>query len=137
MKEKILFFGTLRSKKVLKNVLLENLENFNFKECYIKSAKLKKVVNETYPALFYTNNPLDIVEAVIIEYLEESHLKKILFFESWEYKIENIEVYVDNKKILVKYLKESKKTLISDEDWNYYQWKKKMKVLMLSVPDCG
>ena len=123
MSKKLLFFGTLRSRKVLKEIVSQNLTKLKFYKCIVKFAKLKKVKNENYPVLCRTKNELDKIDAEIVENLNAEDIKRILFFESWEYIFDSIEVIYDNKKIDVEYLKPIMQTKISEDSWSYKKWK--------------
>ncbi len=123
MRKKLLFFGTLRSRKVLKEIISQDLTKLNFCKCIVRFAKLKKVKNESYPVLCRTKNALDKVDAEIVENLNAEDIKRILFFESWEYIFDYIEVIYHNKKIKVEYLKPMLQTKISKDSWSYTKWK--------------
>ena len=56
MNTSIVFFGTLRSTKLLKIILNKNIKNNQFIKCVIRGSKLKKIYNEVYPCLLKTNN---------------------------------------------------------------------------------
>ena len=47
----LIFFGSLRSKKLLQIVLGKNLDNYHFKIGKINNANLYHVKNETFPYL--------------------------------------------------------------------------------------
>ena len=123
MIDKLLLFGSLRSKKLLKIVLDRKIINLNYKACIINNYKLKKVNNENYPFLKKTNNSTDQVEGIIVFNLSNNDLKRILFFESTEYILSNIQVVSENEIIKTKYLKMNKNNGTND-NWYYDEWKK-------------
>jgi len=128
MNTSIVFFGTLRSTKLLKIILNKNIKNNQFIKCVIRGSKLKKIYNEVYPCLLKTNNTNDIVKAMIVNNLTNNDINRILFFESTEYQLNNIDVEINNKIIKVKFLKMDNKKFknnYTDENWDYYDWKKK------------
>ena len=96
MNTSIVFFGTLRSTKLLKIILNKNIKNNQFIKCVIRGSKLKKIYNEVYPCLLKTNNTNDIVKAMIINNLTNNDINRILFFESTEYQLNNIDVEINN-----------------------------------------
>ena len=77
----LIFFGSLRSKKLLQIVLGKNLDNHLFKIGKIKNANLYHVKNETFPYLQKNNKSNNSVECLIVENLCEQDLKRIQFFD--------------------------------------------------------
>lgn len=124
MNKKIIFFGTLRSKKILKNVIGREVTSLQFTKCFIQSVKLKNIKNENYPGLYHTNNKSNIVEAVLVENLNKNDLKRIKFFESYEYVLDTIWVIIDGKKNIVNYFRPIIKKEITNKAWSYTKWKK-------------
>ena len=74
----LIFFGTLRSKKLLKIVTPENFNSLVFKEAIIKKNKLFKVRNEYFPYISFTNNEKDFVECTYVTNLSKINIKKIM-----------------------------------------------------------
>mgnify|MGYP001157502538 FL=1 len=117
----LIFFGSLRSKKLLQIVLGKSLDNYLFKTGKIKNANLYHVKNETFPYLQKNNKSNNSVECLIVENLSEHDLKRIQFFESIEYQLSDINCEVDKKKYKYKYFKLIKpnKTL---KKWDFQSW---------------
>lgn len=118
----LVFFGSLKSKKLLQAVIGINLEHLKFFNAKIYNSKLYKVKNENFPYLEKTNSNYDIVECTYIEGLFDQDFEKILFYESIEYKISEIEILLDKKKIKSNFFELIKKNKTS-ELWFYDKWK--------------
>ena len=95
----LVFFGSLKSKKLLQSVIGTNLDHLKFFNGKIYNSKLYKVKNENFPYLEKTNSNYDIVKCTYIKGLLNQDFEKILFYESIEYKISEIEVLLDKKKL--------------------------------------
>ena len=117
----LIFFGSLRSKKLLQIVLGKNLDNYHFKIGKINNANLYHVKNETFPYLQKNNKTNNSVECLIVENLSEQDLKRIQFFESIEYQLSDIYCEVDKRKYKFKYFKLIKpnQTL---KKWDFQRW---------------
>lgn len=118
----IVFFGTLMSKNLLEIILDRDLNNLNFHKGFIYNCKLFKVNNENFPYLEITNKETDIVRCIYIDNLSSLDFRKITFYESIEYKIKEIEIIVESKKINSSYF-----SLItnnkSKNEWIFQEWK--------------
>jgi len=119
----IFLFGTLRSEKIFKAVLNQPMHSFTISSCIAKRAKLKKMKDENYPVLIRTEYDLDHVKGAVIHNLDKNFLKRILFFESIEYKLDDIDVETKGDLTSVKYFALDQKQVTS-EDWIYAEWHK-------------
>ena len=117
----LVFFGSLRSKELLKVIIDNNLEHLKFYNAKIFRARLFKVNNENFPYLEKTNSNIDFVNCTYITGLMSIDLEKILFYESIEYKINPITINLDNININTFFfdLKKKNKT---NEKWNFEEW---------------
>ena len=97
--DSLIFFGSLRSKKLLKIVIGSDLNNLKLFNGSIHKAKLYKVKNENFPYLEQTNSNKDIVKCTYITGLSKENFAKILFYESIEYKISKIMISINEKNI--------------------------------------
>ena len=118
----LIFFGSLRSKKLLKTVIGSNLKHLQFFEGKIYNAKLYTVKNENFPYLEKTESSNDIVNCTYIKGLLGEDFKKIFFYESIEYKISKITIYSNKKNIKTEYFELIKKNKTS-KLWFYNVWK--------------
>ena len=118
----LVFFGSLRSEKLLKVVLKKNdLEYLKIYNGKIFNSKLYKVKNENFPYLVKTNFAKDATNCIYIENLTSTDFKKILFYESIEYRISKITIKINTKNIFSNYFELIKKHKTSIE-WSYEKW---------------
>ena len=118
----LVFFGSLRSKKLLKIVIESDLNHLKFFTGKIHKSKLYKVKNENFPYLENTNLNNDVVNCTYILGLSKKNIAKILFYESIEYKISKIIIYLNKEVIKTHYFELIKKHKTS-ELWFYDKWK--------------
>ena len=118
----LVFFGSLRSIKLLKVVLEKN--NLDYLKIYngkIFNSKLYKVKNENFPYLVKTNIIKDVTNCIYIENLTNLDFKKILFYESIEYKISKITIKIERGNTVSNYFELIKKNKTSIK-WFYEEW---------------
>ena len=120
--DSLVFFGSLRSKKLLKTVIGSSLNHLKFFNGKIHKSKLYKVKNENFPYLEKTNSNNDIVNCTYIQGLSNENFNKILFYESIEYKINKIVISL-NKEVIKTHFFELIKKHKTSELWFYDKWK--------------
>ena len=120
--DSLIFFGSLRSKALLKTVIGSNLNHLKFFNGKIHNAKLYKVKNENFPYLEKTNSYDDVVSCIYIQGLSKENFDKILFYESIEYKISKITISI-NKEVIKTHFFELIKKNKTSEIWCYSKWK--------------
>ena len=120
----IVFFGSLRSVKLLEVVISKKIIPRNFEEARIINSKLFRVKNENFPYLIKTKSNNDIINCLVIKNLNDLDFNKIKFYESVEYKLDEIEVQIKHSIQKYNYFKFIKKN-ITDEEWIYEEWQKK------------
>ena len=118
----LVFFGSLRSKNLLKVVIGNSLNHLEFYNAKIYSSKLFKVKNENFPYLQKTNITNDFANCTYIKGLTTKDFEKILFYESIEYKINKITINIDKKNIDTYFFELIKKNKTS-ELWFFDKWK--------------
>ena len=126
--DSLVFFGSLRSKKLLKIIINSNLKHLKLTSVKIFKAKLFRVRNENFPYLEKTNSQNDIVNCTYVENLKKEDFKKILFYESIEYEIKNIRICKKEKNINSHFFDLIKKNK-TKENWTYEKWKNKYEKL--------
>ena len=125
----LVFFGSLRSKKLLKIVIGKDIVDYlKFNNAKAKKSKLFKVKNENFPYLEKSNRKEDKVICTFVEDLKKIKLKKIIFYESIEYKLSKINLKKKKKEIETNYFELIKKNK-STENWSYKLWKFKFEKL--------
>jgi hypothetical protein len=119
--DSLVFFGSLRSKKLLKNIIKCELDHLIFHDAKILKTKLFKVKNENFPYLEKMNSNNNIVNCTYIKGFTEQDLKRIIFYESIEYKISKINIVFDKKIVETNFFELIKKhkTL---EEWSFNRW---------------
>ena len=120
----LVFFGSLRSFNLLECVIDKKINPKNFENAIIKKAKLYRVNNENFPHLIKTNSNIDIVKCLVVKNLNDLDINKIKFYESVEYKLDIIEIEINNTIQKYNYFKFIKKN-ITDEEWIYEEWQRK------------
>ena len=123
----LLFFGTLRSKKLLKSVIGRDLNHLKFSKIKLTKSKLFKVENENFPYLEKTNSYKDFINCTYIEGLIKKDFEKILFYESIEYKLSSINLVI-NEIIVETHFFELINKNITSELWSFNKWKIKYEV---------
>ena len=123
----LIFFGSLRSKKLLKIILDRKLDNLNISLGKIPNCELLKVYRENFPYLEKSKNKKNYILCNFVEGLTNLDFKKILFYESIEYKLNPIQVIVNKKKINTHYFKLIKKNKTKTK-WSYIKWKNQHEV---------
>ena len=93
----LIFFGSLRSIKLLKIVIGKDVEERSLNKGFIKNARLYQVKNETFPYIEFSNDFTEKVECLVGNDLQNEDIDKIQFFESTEYHLENIDCEIDNE----------------------------------------
>ena len=117
----LIFFGTLRSKKLLKTIINRNISSLNFQEGHINNGKLFQVKNENFPYLEITKKINDIVNCIYVKNLTLLDFQKIKFYESIEYEIKKIDIKINNKKLISHYFSLIAKNK-SKKKWLYEEW---------------
>ena len=119
--DSLVFFGSLRSKKLLKNIINCELDHLIFYDAKIFKSKLFKVKNENFPYLKKTDSNNDIVKCTYIKGFTKLDFKKIIFYESVEYKISKINIVLKNESIETNFFELIKKhkTL---RLWSFDKW---------------
>ena len=120
----IVFFGSLRSVKLLEVVISKKIIPRDFEEARIINSKLFRVKNENFPYLIKTKSKKDIVNCVVIKNLNDLDFNKIKFYESVEYTLDEIKVEINNSIQKYNYFKFIKKN-ITNEEWIYEEWQRK------------
>ena len=92
----IVFFGSLRSVKLLEVVISKKIITRDFEKARIINSKLFRVKNENFPYLIKTKSKKDIVNCLVIKNLNDLDFNKIKFYESVEYTLDKIEVNINN-----------------------------------------
>ena len=86
----LIFFGSLRSIKLLKIVIGRDVEERSVNKGFIKNARLYQVKNETFQYIELSKDFLEKVECLVVNDLQNEDIEKIQYFESTEYQFENI-----------------------------------------------
>ena len=120
----LVFFGSLRSVKLLEAVIDKKIDPKNIENAIIKNVKLFRVKNENFPYLIDTKNINDTINCIVIKNLNGLDIDKIQFYESVEYKLDIIEIEINNIIKKYNYFKYIKKN-ITGEKWIYEDWQKK------------
>ena len=120
--DSLIFFGSLRSKKLLRIVIRSNLNHLQFFDAKIYNAKLYNVKSENFPYLEKTNSKKDIVICTYIKGFSNEDFEKIFFYESIEYKINKITISLNNENVDTHFFDLIKKNKTSDT-WFYETWK--------------
>ena len=120
----LVFFGSLRSVKLLEAVINKKIYPKNIEDAIIRNVKLFRVKNENFPYLVNTKNSNDIINCIVIKNLNDLNIDKIQFYESVEYELDIIEIEINNVIKKYNYFKYVKKN-ITDEKWIYEDWQKK------------
>ena len=120
--DSLVFFGSLRSKKLLKIVIGSNLNHLKLFNGKIYKSKLYKVRNENFPYLKKTKSIKDVVNCTYIQGLSKDDFAKVLFYESIEYKISKITISL-NKEVVKTHFFELIKKHKTSELWLYSEWK--------------
>mgnify|MGYP006109375023 CR=1 FL=1 len=128
----LVFFGSLRSKRLLHAVLERNIDDLKFNKGIIHNCILLRVKNENFPFARFTNNLTDKSECLYVNGLRYSDFEKILFYESIEYELKNIEIIV-NKKIIKSNFFSLKLDHSTNELWSYESWLKKHEKLSIKA----
>lgn len=121
--DSLIFFGSLRSKKLLKTVIGSDLNHLKFVDAKIYKSKLYKVKNENFPYLEKTESNTDFVNCTYINNLTKENIEKIFFYESIEYRISQIIISLNNENIKTHFFELIKKNKTS-ELWLFEKWKK-------------
>ena len=121
--DSLVFFGSLRSKKLLKIVIESDLSHLEFFDAKIFGSKLYKVKDENFPFLQRTDSSNDFIDCTYIKGLTKENFEKIMFYESVEYEINQITISVDKKNIKTNYFKLIKKNK-SSELWFFENWER-------------
>ena len=87
----LIFFGSLRSIKLLQIVIGRNVEERSLNKGFIKNARLYQVKNETFPYIELNNDFPEKVECLVVNDLQNEDIDKIQFL-----RVQNI-----NLKILI------------------------------------
>jgi len=122
--DSLVFFGSLRSKKLLEIIIGNNTNHLEFFETSIKNYKLFKVKNENFPYLEFTKKSKDIVDFTYVKNLSIENFNRSLFYESVEYKLSKINIIINNcniKNYFFELIKKNKTTVT----WEYKKWKVK------------
>ena len=118
----LIFFGSLRSKKLLEIVIDRKIDKKDLNNGFINNANLFYVKNETFPYLEINNLSINTVECLVTKNLNQNDLDKIQFFESTEYQLNNINCEVDNRQYKYKYFKLVKPNK-TKKKWSFQNWK--------------
>ena len=119
----LVFFGSLRSKKLLKIIINNDLNHLIFHKAKIFKSKLFKVKNENFPYLEKINSNKLFVECTYIVGLTQNDLDKIIFYESIEYKLNKIIISINEKNIETNFFELIKKNKTYDL-WLFEKWQK-------------
>ena len=117
----LIFFGTLRSKKLLKSVIGKNIDHLQIIDSKLNKFKLFKVKNENFPYLNKTNSDKDIIKCTYIKNLTKDNFDKILFYESVEYKLSKINIFVSGKIIKANFFELINKNK-TNINWSFEKW---------------
>ena len=128
----LVFFGSLRSKRLLQAVLERNIEDLKFNKGIIYNCILLRVKNENFPFARFTNNFTDMSECLYVNGLTHNDFEKILFYESIEYELKNIEIIVNKKIIKTNYFS-LKLDHSTNELWSYESWLKNHEKLSINA----
>ena len=120
--DSLVFFGSLRSKKLLQTVIGSNLNHLKFFNGRIHKSKLYTVKNENFPYLEKTSSNNNVVNCTYIEGLSKENFSKILFYESIEYKLSKIIISLDKKIVKTQFFELIKKNKTS-QLWFYDRWR--------------
>ena len=120
----LIFFGSLRSKKLLEIVIGRDVEDRSLKKGFIKNARLYQVKNETFPYIELSNDFPEKVECLVVNDLQNEDIDRIQFFESTEYQLENIDCEINNEIKNYQYFKLIRPNK-TQNSWNFQEWQKK------------
>ena len=123
----LIFFGSLRSKKLLQIILDRDIKNLNIQIGRIPKYELLKVYRENFPYLSKTKNKKSYVFFSFVKGLTNKDFKKILFYESIEYKLNKIKIVINNKDINTHYFKLIKNNKTNTK-WSYEKWKSEYEI---------
>ena len=118
----LVFFGSLRSNKLLRIVIGNNLNHLRIYEAKILNSKLYKVKNENFPYLHRANKIKDSTICTYIEGLTKKNFERILFYESIEYRLSKINISLKNIN-LETYFFELIKKHKTCKIWEFDKWK--------------
>ena len=119
--DSLVFFGSLRSKKLFKIIIGNELNHLEFYYAKIFKAKLFKVKNENFPYLEKSELKKDYINCLYVRGLTKENFEKIIFYESIEYRLNAINILLNNKIIKTNYFELIKKNK-SKEPWIFKDW---------------
>ena len=120
----LIFFGSLRSIKLLQIVIGRDVEERSLNKGFIKNSRLYQVKNETFPYIELSNDFPEKVECLVVNDLQNEDIDKIQFFESTEYQLENIDCQINNEIKNYQYFKLIRPNK-TQNSWTFQEWKKK------------
>ena len=123
----LVFFGSLRSNKLLRIVIGNNLNHLRIYEAKILNSKLYKVKNENFPYLMRSNSVKSLTQCTYIEGFTKEDFQRILFYESIEYKLRKIKISLKNIEKETYYFELIKKHK-TNELWDFDKWKIKYEI---------
>ena len=77
----LIFFGSLRSIKLLQIVIGRNVEERSLNKGFIKNARLYQVKNETFPYIELNNDFPEKIECLVVSDLQNEDIDKIQFLK--------------------------------------------------------
>jgi len=118
----LVFFGSLRSIELLKIVIGRDINHLSIYDAKIFNTKLYKVKNENFPYLKYSDSINDFTQCVYIEKFSKEDFKRIIFYESIEYKLSKIMISLNNINKETYYFELIKKKKTS-KPWEFDKWR--------------